>query len=180
MESRFQKKVQLGPPARCPFSPFFGGRVSPLKSTTEQSWYQLIPTSLLEDLEKWPFLSGPLFPTGDLNPPRHKDEASHGAKSVTMSTRHGFVSVPSAFGSLSEDPGVDGCVGFSGWTPHVAWVFFSDPQTVRPSDPQLGETFLTLCWLGESSSTKIDYRKKVGTRILTSLLEDLVQVAPPT
>ena len=33
--------------------------------------------------------------------------------------------------------------------------------------------FLTISFFGEGSSTKIDYRIKVGTLILTSLLEDL-------
>ncbi|CAJ1458898.1 unnamed protein product, partial [Effrenium voratum] len=42
--------------------------------------------------------------------------ASHGAKSVTMSTRHGFVSVPSAFGE--NNPPLD-CV-IMNWATH-AW-----------------------------------------------------------
>ena len=33
--------------------------------------------------------------------------------------------------------------------------------------------------LGEGSPTKIDYSNKVGTLILTSLLDDLVEVPPP-
>ena len=35
-----------------------------------------------------------------------------------------------------------------------------------------------LPFFGEGSPSKIDYRKKTGTLILTSLLEDLVQVEP--
>ena len=34
--------------------------------------------------------------------------------------------------------------------------------------------FLPISCLGEGSPTKMDYRKKRGTLILTSLLEDLV------
>ena len=41
----------LGPSDRCPFSPTcLVGRVPLLKMMTERSWYQLILTSLLEDL----------------------------------------------------------------------------------------------------------------------------------
>lgn len=31
-------------------------------------------------------------------------KATHGAQSVTMSTRHGFVSVPACFGAWDEEP----------------------------------------------------------------------------
>ena len=44
----------------------------------------------------------------------------------------------------------------------------------NPRSPSLGVLLPT--FLGEGSPTKIDYRKKVGTLIRTSLLEDLVSI----
>ena len=38
----------------------------------------------------------------------------------------------------------------------------------------------TVSFLGEGSLTRIDYRKRIGTLILTALLEDLVHLVVPS
>ena len=52
-QETFPWMVSLGPPARCPFSPLFlVGRVrDPTNIDYRKSWYQLILTSLREDLD---------------------------------------------------------------------------------------------------------------------------------
>ena len=45
---------------------------------------------------------------------------------------------------------------------------------------ELGSPLVPFClFFGEGSRTRIDYRKQIGTLILTSLLEDLEELGPP-
>ena len=153
----------LGPPTRCPFLPIFFGEGSPTKIDYRNKSGTLILTSLLEDL----VLLNPT--TGTLN--KHI---------LGPPTRCPFL--PIFFGEGS--PTKIDYRNKSGTL--ILTSLLEDLVLLNPTTGTLNKHILgppTRCpflpiFFGEGSPTKIDYRNKSGTLILTSLLEDLVLLNP--